>query len=240
MRVALDSIEVLFGAFEAQAVVRAELGRLFGWLEGRQITAIVTGERANDDALTRHGIEEYVSDCVIALDHRVHGGVATRWLQVVKYRGSTHETNEYPFLISVRGFEVLPVTAVSLDYGASSERLSTGVPRLDRMLSGGLYRGSTVLISGAPGTGKTSLGTHLVDAACARGERALLILFEESPDEVVRNMRSIGLDLERWVEAGSLRMWAARPSAFGLETWWCCTTPRPRPCRCRWSGLARP
>ena len=216
-RVVLDSIEVLFGAFKAQAIVRAELGRLFGWLEGREVTAIVTGERA-DDALTRHGIEEYVSDCVIVLDHRVHEGVATRRLQVVKYRGSTHETNEYPFLISVRGFEVLPVTAVSLDYGASSERLSTGVPRLDRMLSGGLYRGSTVLVSGAPGTGKSTVGAHLVDAACARGERALLVLFEESPDEVIRNMGSVGLDLGRWVEAGLLRIWAARPSAFGLET----------------------
>jgi circadian clock protein KaiC len=216
-RVVLDSIEVLFGAFKAQAIVRAELGRLFGWLEGREVTAIVTGERA-DNALTRHGIEEYVSDCVIVLDHRVHDGVATRRLQVVKYRGSMHETNEYPFLISARGFEVLPVTAVSLDYGASSERLPTGVDRLDRMLSGGLYQGSTVLVTGAPGTGKTSLGAHLIDAACARGERALLVLFEESPDEVIRNMRSIGLDLRRWVEAGLLRMWAARPSAFGLET----------------------
>ena len=216
-RVVLDSIEVLFGAFKAQAIVRAELGRLFGWLEGREVTAIVTGERA-DDALTRHGIEEYVSDCVIVLDHRVHEGVATRRLQVIKYRGSTHETNEYPFLISVRGFEVLPVTAVSLDYGASSERLSTGVPRLDRMLSGGPYRGSTVLVSGAPGTGKTTVGAQLIDAACARGERAVLVLFEESPDEVIRNMGSVGLDLGRWVEAGLLRIWAARPSAFGLET----------------------
>ncbi len=215
-RVVLDSIEVLFGAFKAQAIVRAELGRLFGWLEGREVTAIVTGERA-DDALTRHGIEEYVSDCVIVLDHRVHEGVATRRLQVIKYRGSTHETNEYPFLISVHGFEVLPVTAVSLDYGASSERLPTGVPRLDRMLSGGLYRGSTVLVSGAPGTGKSTVGAHLIDAACARGERALLVLFEESPDEVIRNMGSVGLDLGRWVEAGLLRICAARPSAFGLE-----------------------
>jgi circadian clock protein KaiC len=216
-RVVLDSTEVLFGTFKAQAIVRAELGRLFGWLEGREVTAIVTGERA-DDALTRHGIEEYVSDCVIVLDHRVHEGAATRRLQVIKYRGSTHETNEYPFLISARGFEVLPVTAVSLDYRASSERVSTGVPRLDRMLSGGLYRGSTALVSGAPGTGKSTVGAQLIDAACARGERALLVLFEESPDEVIRNMGSVGLDLGRWVQAGLLRIWAARPSAYGLET----------------------
>jgi len=218
-RVVLDSVEVLFGAFKARAIVRAELGTLFGWLAGRGVTAIVTGERGADGTMTRHGMEEYVSDCVIALDHRVHDGVATRWLQVVKYRGSTHETNEYPFLISVHGFEVLPVTAVSLDYSASSERLSTGVPRLDRMLSGGLYRGSTALVSGTPGTGKTTLGAHLIDAACARGERAVLVLFEESPDEALRNMRSVGLDLGRWVETGLLRIWAARPSAFGLETY---------------------
>ena len=216
-RVMLDSIEALFAAFKSQAVVRSELGRLLRWLEDREITAIVTGERG-ESALTRHGIEEYVSDCVIVLDHRVRDGVATRQLQVVKYRGSAHETNQYPFLISPRGFTVLPVTAVVLDYGASEERISTGVPRLDYMLSGGLLRGSAVLVSGAAGTGKTTLGGHLLDAACARGERALLISHEESAGEVVRNMRSIGLDLGRWVEAGLLQIWAARPSAYGLET----------------------
>ena len=217
-RVVLDSVEALFAAFKSQAVVRAELGRLFRWLEDREVTAIVTGERGENDALTRYGIEEYVSDCVIVLDHRVRDGVATRQLQVVKYRGSAHETNQYPFLISARGFTVLPVTAVALDYGASEERISTGVPRLDYMLSGGLLRGSTVLVSGSAGTGKTTLGGHLLDAACARGERALLISHEESAGEVIRNMRSIGLDLGRWVEAGLLRAWAARPSAYGLET----------------------
>ena len=217
-RVVLDSIEALFAAFKSQAVVRAELGRLFRWLEDREVTAIVTGERGENDALTRYGIEEYVSDCVILLDHRVHDGAATRQLQVVKYRGSAHETNQYPFLISTRGFTVLPVTAVVLDYGASEERISTGVPRLDYMLSGGLLRGSAALVSGAAGTGKTTLGGHLVDAACARGERALLIMHEESAAEVIRNLRSIGLDLGRWVEAGLLRVWAARPSAYGLET----------------------
>ncbi len=216
-RVVLDTVEVLFGAFGGRAIVRAELARLFRWLEDRAVTAIVTGERG-DGGLTRHGIEEFVSDCVIVLDHRIHEEVSTRRLRVVKYRGSAHETNEYPFLISARGFVVLPITSVALDYGAPEERVPTGVGRLDHMLAGGLFRGSTVLVSGMAGTGKTTLGAHLIDAACVRGERALLVLFEESPEQVIRNMRSVGLDLRRWAEAGLLRMWAARPSAFGLET----------------------
>ena len=216
-RVVLDSIEGLFGAFGDDSVVRAELGRLARWLEDRGVTAIVTGERG-DKSLTRHGIEEYVSDCVIVLDHRVHDEVSTRRLRVVKYRGSAHGTNEYPFLISARGFTVLPVTSIALDYEAPEERVSTGIARLDHMLSGGLFRGSTVMVSGTAGTGKTSLGAHLVDAACQRGERALLTLFEESPAQFLRNMRSIGLDLRPWTDAGLLRIWAAQPSAFGLET----------------------
>ncbi len=195
-----------------------DTARLFRWLGDREVTAIVTGEPGGSDALTRHGIEEYVSDCVIALDHRRQNGVSTRRLHVVKYRGSAHETNEYPFLISARGFTVLPITAVTLDYGAPEERISTGVPRLDYMLAGGLFRGSTVLVSGSAGTGKTTLGAHLIDAACARGERALLIMHEESADEVIRNMRSVGLDLRRWAEAGVLRIWAVRPTEFGLES----------------------
>ena len=216
-RVMLDTIEVLFGAFPSQAIVRAELDRLFRRLEDRAVTAIVTGERG-DNGLTRHGIEEYVSDCVIVLDHRMHEEISTRYLRVVKYRGSAHGTNEYPFLISGHGFVVLPITSVALDYAASEDRISTGVARLDHMLAGGLFRGSTVLVSGTAGTGKSTLGAHLIDAACARGEKALLVLFEESPDQVIRNMRSVGLDLRRWVEAGSLRIWAARPTVFGLET----------------------
>ena len=216
-RVVLDTIEHLFGAFPSQAIVRAELGRLFRRLEDRAVTALVTGERVGN-ALTRHGIEEYVSDCVIVLDHRMHEEVSTRRLRIVKYRGSAHGTNEYPFLISGHGFVVLPITSVTLDYGASEDRISTGVARLDHMLAGGLFRGSTILVSGTMGTGKSTLGAHLINAACARGERALLVLFEESPDQVIRNMRSVGLDLGRWVEAGLLRMWAARPTAFGLET----------------------
>jgi circadian clock protein KaiC len=216
-RVVLDTIELLFGAFQEQATVRAELGRLFRWLEDRAVTAIVTGERG-DTVLTRHGIEEYVSDCVIVLDHRINEEISTRRLRVVKYRGSAHETNEYPFLISAHGFVVLPITSIALDYGAPEERISSGVARLDHMLAGGLFRGSTVLVSGTAGTGKTTLGAHLIDSACARGEPALLILFEESPDQVIRNMRSVGLDLRRWVEAGLLHIWAARPTAFGIET----------------------
>ncbi len=215
-RVVLDTIEVLFGAFPSQAIVRAELSRLFRRLEDRAVTAIVTGERGGN-GLTRHGIEEYVSDCVIVLDHRMHEEISTRRLRVVKYRGSVHGTNEYPFLISDHGFVVLPITSITLDYGAPEERVSTGVVRLDHMLTGGLFRGSTILLSGMAGTGKSTLGAHLIDAACARGEKALLVLYEESPDQVIRNMRSVGLDLRRWAEAGLLRMWAARPTAFGLE-----------------------
>ena len=216
-RVVLDTIEALFGMFKSQAIVRAELVRLFRWLKDRAVTAVVTGERGENDALTRYGIEQYVSDCVIALDHRTRDEISTRWLQVVKYRGSEHATSKYPFLITDRGFEVPPVTSVGLDYRAPSERISTGVPQLDQMLAGGLFRGSSVLVSGAAGTGKTTLGAHLIDAACARGERALLILFEESPDEVIRNQRSVGLDLGRWVEAGLLRIWAVRSAEFGMD-----------------------
>ena len=223
-RVVLDTIEVLFGAFGASgasgadSIVRAELSRLTRWLEERGVTAIVTGERG-ESSITRHGIEEYVSDCVIVLDHRVREEISTRRLRVVKYRGSAHGTNEYPFFISARGFVVLPITSISLDYGAPEERISLGIARLDHMLGGGIFRGSTVLASGTAGTGKTSTGAHMVNSACGRGERVLWVLFEESPAQVLRNMRSIGLDLRPWTEAGLLHMWAARPSAFGLETY---------------------
>jgi circadian clock protein KaiC len=217
-RVVLDTIEVLFGAFGDDTIVRSELSRLMRWLEDQGVTVVLTGERGNGSGLTRHGIEEYVTDCVIVLDHRVSAEISTRRLRVVKYRGSAHGTNEYPFLISARGFTVLPITSVALNYEASEERISTGIPRLDHMLGGGMFRGSTLMVSGTAGTGKTSLGAHMVNAACARGEQALMILLEESPAQVLRNMRSIGLDLRPWVEAGLLRIWAARPSAYGLET----------------------
>jgi circadian clock protein KaiC len=216
-RVVLDTIEILFGAFGADSIVRSELSRLARWLEDRGVTAIVTGERG-DASITRHGIEEYVSDCVIVLDHRVREEISTRRLRVVKYRGSAHGTNEYPFFISARGFVVLPITSITLNYGAPEERISTGIARLDHMLGGGIFRGSTVLVSGTGGTGKTSLGAHMVNAACGRGERVLWVLFEESPAQVLRNMRSIGLDLRQWTDAGLLHIWPARPSAFGLET----------------------
>jgi circadian clock protein KaiC len=216
-RVVLDTIEALFGMFNSEAVVRAELVRLFRWLKDRAVTAVVTGERSENHPRIGYGIDQYVSDCVITLDRRTGSGVSTRWLQVVKYRGSAHETNQYPFMITDRGFEVSPVMSDALDYGAPRERISTGVPGLDSMLSGGLFRGSSVLVSGAAGSGKTTLGAHLVDAACARGERALLISFEESPDEMIRNMGSVGLDLGRWVEAGLLRMVAVRSTEFGLD-----------------------
>ena len=217
-RVVLDTIEVLFGAFGSDSTVRAELSRLTRWLEERGVTAIVTGERG-EKSITRHGIEEYVSDCVIVLDHRVREEISTRRLRVVKYRGAAHGTNEYPFFISARGFVVLPITSITLDYAAPEERISTGIARLDHMLGGGIFRGSTVLVSGTGGTGKTSTGAHLVNAACGRGERVLWVLFEESPAQVLRNMRSIGLDLRPWTDSGLLHIWAARPSAFGLETY---------------------
>jgi len=217
-RVVMDTVEVLFGALGNHAIVRAELSRLARWLEDRGVTAIITGERGAS-SLTRHGIEEYVSDCVILLDHRVSEEVSTRRLRVVKYRGSAHGTNEYPFVITPRGLILLPVTAIALDYPASEERVSTGIARLDHMLGGGPFRGSSVLVSGTAGTGKTSLGAHLVNAACERGERALLVSFEESPRQILRNMRSIGLDLGKWMDAGLLHVWAGRPASYGLESY---------------------
>ena len=215
-RVVLDTMEMLYGAFGDDTTIRAELNRLARWLEERNVTAVVTGERG-EKSVTRHGIEEYVTDCVILLDHRVTEEISTRRLRVLKYRGTVHGTNEFPFLISAQGFVVLPITSIVLDYPASDERMSTGVGRLDHMLGGGVFRGSTTLVTGVAGTGKTSLGAHMVDATCERGEQALWILFEESPAQVLRNMRSLGLDLQRWVDVGLLRIWAAQPSAFGLE-----------------------
>jgi len=217
-RVVLDTIEALFAGLSNDAILRAELRRLFRWLKDRGMTAVITGERG-DGLLTRQGLEEYVSDAVILLDHRVHDQTSTRRLRVVKYRGSHHGTNEYPFLIGPEGISVLPVSSMALQHAAPLERVSSGVLRLDEMLSGkGYYRGSTILVSGTAGTGKTSLAAHFLDAACRRGERCLWFLFEESPQQLLRNMRSIGLDLEPWVTAGLLQFHADRPSRYGLET----------------------
>lgn len=216
-RVVLDTIEALFAGLPNEMILRSELRRLFRWLKDKGVTAIITAERGQG-TLTRHGLEEYVADCVIMLDHRVTEQISTRRLRVVKYRGSLHGTNEYPFLIGAEGISVLPITSLGLRHTASTELISTGVPRLDAMLAGkGYFRGNSVLVSGTAGTGKSSLAATFVDAACRRGERALYFAFEESPSQILRNMRSIGLNLEPWVAKGLLQFHAARPTAQGLE-----------------------
>ena len=216
-RVVLDTIESLFSWLPNPLILRAELRRLLHWLKRKGVTAIITAERG-DGTLTRQGLEEYVSDCVILLDHRVNDQASIRRLRIVKYRGSTHGTNEYPFLIDEDGFSVLPVTSLGLNFLSSPERISTGIPRLDTMLSGkGYFRGSTMLVSGTAGTGKTSIAAQFAEAACKRGERVLFFTFEESPSQLVRNMLSIGINLEPWVKKGSLQFHATRPTLYGLE-----------------------
>jgi circadian clock protein KaiC len=216
-RVVLDTLEMLFAGLGDTQILRAEIRRLFAWLKQRNVTAIITAEQG-EGKLTRYGIEEYVSDCVFLLDNRVSDEITTRRLRVVKYRGSAHGTNEYPFLIDAQGVSVLPVTSAGLAHAASDEVISTGIPGLNQMLgAGGFYRGTSVLVSGTAGTGKTSLAAHFIEAVCARGERCLYFAFEESPAQIVRNMRSIGLDLQPRIDSGLLRFEAARPSLFGLE-----------------------
>ncbi len=216
-RVVIDTIETLFGGLNNHAILRAELRRLFRWLKDRGITAIITCERG-ENGLTRYGIEEFVSDCVILLDHRVIDQLSTRRLRVVKYRGSSHGTNEYPFLIDQSGVSVLPITSVTLDYTVRDERVSTGVASLDTMLEGGGYFvGSTVLIAGTAGTGKTTLVSHFADSMCARGDQCLYVGFEESPGQLRRNMRSVGIDLARWEPKGLLHFESSRPSLYGYE-----------------------
>ena len=216
-RVVLDTVEALFAGLPNHAILRAELRRLFRWLKDRGMTAVITGEKG-EATITRYGLEEYVADCVIILDQRITEQISTRRLRVVKYRGTAHGTNEYPFLIGERGFSVLPITSLQLDHEASAERVPTGIARLDEMLGGkGVFRGSSVLVSGSPGTGKSSIGAKFVDAACRRGENALLFAYEESSAQIVRNMRSIGIDLEPWVKKGLLQIHASRPTLHGLE-----------------------
>jgi circadian clock protein KaiC len=216
-RVVLDTLEALFAGLPNEAILRAELRRLFRWLKDKGVTAVITAERGREQ-LTRHGLEEYVSDCVILLDHRVQDQIATRHLRVVKYRGAMHGTNEFPFLISDDGISVLPVTSLGLNHEVSSARVSTGIPRLDAMLSGrGFFRGSSILLTGTPGTGKTSVAACFAHAAARRGERTIFFSFEESPNQIVRNMHSIGLHLEPLAKRGLLRFHSARPTLCGLE-----------------------
>jgi circadian clock protein KaiC len=216
-RVVLDTLEALFSALPNEAIVRAELRRLFRWLKERGVTAVITGERG-EGKLTRYGLEEYVADCVILLDHRVQNQISTRRMRIVKYRGTSHGTNEYPFFIDEKGFSVLPITSLGLSHKAPTEHISSGIERLDTMLNGqGFYRGSSILVSGTAGTGKSTIAAHFVESACARGERALFFAFEESQDQIIRNMRSIGIDLEKYVRKGLLKFSNARPSTWGLE-----------------------
>ena len=217
-RVVLDTIETLFGQLPNPNILRSEIRRLFAWLKDQGLTTVITAERDRPEKLTRHGIEEFVSDCVIVLDNRVRDEISTRRLRIVKYRGSTHGTNEYPFLIDEHGISVLPISSRGLDHPAPIARISTGIERLDGMMGGkGFFRGSSILMSGTSGTGKTSVAAHFVDAACRRGERCLYFAFEESPRQIVRNMRSIGIDLEPWVKKGLLLFHAARPTYGGIE-----------------------
>lgn len=216
-RVVLDTVEVLFSGLSNAAIVRAELRRLFRWLKTKGVTAIVTGEKG-ENSLTRYGIEEYVSDCVIRLDHRLYEDISTRKLQIVKYRGSSHGTNDYPFLINSDGITVLPITSVGLDHTVTHERISSGIERLDTMLGGeGYFRGSSILITGTAGTGKTTLAAHFAEATCRRGERCLYFAFEEAPQQIIRNMQSVGINLPEFVNQGLLRFQARRPTAYGLE-----------------------
>jgi circadian clock protein KaiC len=217
-RLVLDTIEVLFTGLPNEAIVRSELRRLFRWLKEQAVTTVITAEIGGRGTLTRHGLEEYVADCVILLDHRVSEQVSTRRLRVVKYRGSAHGTNEYPFLLDESGLSVVPITSVGLTHEASTERVSSGVEGLDQMLGGkGFFRSSSILISGTAGTGKSSFAAHFANAAAERGERCLYFAFEESPSQILRNMRSVGLNLEPWIDRGLLQIIASRPTSTGLE-----------------------
>ncbi|MEX2089201.1 MAG: circadian clock protein KaiC [Bacteroidota bacterium] len=216
-RVVLDTIEVLFSAFSDSSILRSELQRLFRWLKDKGVTAVITAERGTE-ALTRHGLEEYISDCVILLDHRIKGQLSTRRIRIVKFRGALHGGDEYPFLIGLDGISIFPITSLELEQKTSAERISSGIPALDAMLEGkGYFRGSSVLISGTAGTGKTSLVAHAAEASCRRDERCLFLAFEESQGQIIRNMRSVGLNFEPWVRKGLIRFHAVRPTLYGLE-----------------------
>ena len=216
-RIVLDTVEALFSGFSAEALLRAELRRLFGWLKNKGVTAVITGE-SGEKTLTRYGLEEYVADCVILLNNPVVNKITTRNLRIIKYRGSSHGTNEYPFLIDKKGITVLPITSAGLNHHVSTEYVSTGIKRLDHMMNGnGFYKGSSILVTGNAGTGKSSFAAQFVDAACERGEKCIYLAFEESPEQIIRNMRSIGIDLGHWVDKGLLKFHATRPTLYGLE-----------------------
>lgn len=216
-RVVLDTIESLFSGLDNMAVLRSELRRLFTWLKEKGVTAIITGEKG-EGTLTRQGLEEYVSDCVILLNHRVTNQISTRFLRIIKYRGSVHGTNEYPFLIDAEGISVLPVTSLLLDNKASTQRISSGIESLDSMMGGkGFFKGSSILISGTAGTGKSSIAASFANACCLRNERCIYFAFEESPQQIIRNMQSIGMDLKTHIDKGLLLMLASRPTLYGLE-----------------------
>jgi circadian clock protein KaiC len=215
-RVVLDTLEALFAGISEEAILRAELRRLFRWLKEKGVTVVITAERGVN-TMTRYGLEEYVADCVILLDTQMIDQIATRRMRIIKYRGSKHGANEYPFLIDETGVTVMPITSMGLLHKTSSERIPTGIERLDTMLNGGFYRGSSILVTGTPGTGKSSVAAHFANATCGHGERCLYFAFEESPSQIIRNMKSIGIDLERWVKNGMLQVHASRPSLYGLE-----------------------
>lgn len=216
-RVVLDTLEALFSSFGNQFIIRAELSRLFRWLKSKGVTVIITAEHGQD-SLTRHGLEEYVSDCVIVMEHRLNQQIATRRMRVMKYRGSQHGTNEYPFLIDEDGISVLPLTSAGLSYDVSTKRISSGIPTLDEMLEGkGYFQGSSILISGTAGTGKTSMSSYFVDKTCRDGMKCLYVALEEAQNQLIRNMGSINLNLQRWVDKGLLQFHAARPTIYGLE-----------------------
>ena len=217
-RVVLDSIESLFAGIIDGGILRLEIKRLFTWLKRKQVTAVITGEQWQN-SFTRHGLEEFISDCIILLDNRVRQQVSTRRIRVIKYRGSNHGTNEYPFVIDKDGLSVIPITATGLDHPGTAEKVSTGIPSLDKLFKGGGYtRGSTILISGTAGTGKTSLAAAFTDASCRRGERCLYLSYEESPGQLIQNMSSIDFDLKEWSQKGLLKIVSTRPAFFGLET----------------------
>ncbi len=217
-RIVLDTIEAIFSGLPNEFILRAELRRLFAWLKSKELTAIITGERG-ENSLTRYGLEEYVADCVILLDNPVIDKISTRNLRIIKYRGSAHGSNEYPFLMDEDGISVLPVTSLLLDHEASNEYITTGIDDLDIMLGGnGFYKGSSIIISGSAGTGKSSLGAQFAENTCKNGKKCIIFAFEESPKQIIRNMKSIGIDLQTWVDKGLLKFHATRPTLYGLET----------------------